>query len=268
MIESGWLGGHPESGALLCYADRSLSAPEHERLAVHLTECEYCQRELSHIESQARIVSAAMASVAVEPVNDIRKAQAWAAVKSAARKVEQKRRLRNVIVPRLAAASMVIVVGALAAGPGLALMRTVFGGGSSEPQAVSPTLVNIPAVPSNDAGSNMNWNWRSSTANFVFRNRQSGTVQFARSVDNSVEVQVIGASEVSGVGRRPDGDVIEIQNDATTSPIYVISLPARVTQVTFSMAGSKQFSATPKLGIRYDVNGLASGQLIPLSGSK
>jgi anti-sigma factor RsiW len=122
MIPTGWLGLHPESGELLGYADRSLAAAERELLAVHIDECEHCQRELATLEGEARLVSAAIASDGTSSVTDIRRAQAWKQIYAAARRVERRRSVRNVWLPRAAAASIVIAVAAFGAGPALAFV--------------------------------------------------------------------------------------------------------------------------------------------------
>ena len=261
MVTSGWLGGHPESGELLCYADRGLSVPEHEMLAAHLQDCEHCQRELHRIQSQARAVSAALGAQAAVPVSDIRKAQAWQAVMTAARRVERRRSLKTVWIPRLAAASLVLVFGAIAAGPGLAFVRTVLRSALPEKvNTVAPVVVIEPAAPVPEAGSSMNWRWTGPSFVLELQPPASGLVEFRRGTGRTAAVQVVGASSTAAIGRRGTNTIV-VTNDGSTSPLYIVSLPSRVTQVTISSAGQARATFAPECRIRYQAKELAQGRV-------
>jgi hypothetical protein len=265
MNATGWQGGHPESGELLSLADRGLSAPEHEQLAAHVQDCEYCQRELNRIEAMARTISAALASDDVAPVSDIRRAQALNAVRDAAARANRRTRLRHVWVPRLAAASLVLAFGALAAGPGLALMRSVLRSViPAHNLSAAPVVVTEPAIPAFDAGA-MSWRITASTITLDFTRPGSGLLRFRRGAGAQTAVQVVGASRNSGVGRL--GNTIVIDSDTATSPIYLVSLPAHVTQITISVAGVQQITRAPRFDISYDVKELTSGRAARNQGS-
>jgi hypothetical protein len=258
MLDSGWLGGHPESGALLSYADRGLSAPDHEVLAAHISECEYCQRELAVIESQARLISAAFATDSIAPVSDIRRANALKAVRTAARKVERRSTWRTVILPRLAAASIVAVAVTMVAGPGLALMRSVLGDRSPEPAILAGAVVTDTAAPGELPPSYQSWHWSSPRLDIEFENAGMGSVQFARQSGAFASVRVTGRAPGSGEGSA--GDRVIITNTGSGSPSYVFAVPSNVREVTVRVAGGKQIAVDLTPGLRYDLGELSKGR--------
>jgi hypothetical protein len=245
----------------LSFADRGLSAPEHEQLAAHLQDCEYCQRELDRIGSMARSISAALASFDVPAISDIQRARALSAVRQAAERSQRRKQVRVVWLPRLAAASIVLVFGALAAGPGLALMRSVLRAVAPVSNlSVQPLLVTEPAMPVEGEGSSVSWRIEGASLVVDFTRPGSGILRFRRGTGAQASVQVVGASRAAGVGRR--ANTIVIDSDTATSPIYLVSLPAHVTQVTISLAGVTQITRAPRFDISYDVKELTSGRAV------
>ncbi len=253
MAPTGWLGGHPEAGELLCFADRSLSAMEHEQLAAHLTDCEHCQRELSLLEAQARSFSAAMATLGSQTVSDIRRAQALTAIKAATRKVDRRRPVPVSWMPRLAAASVIIVGGSLLAGPGLALMRTIF------VRPVAPSVAPPVVVNASNDGSLLTSGYARALTDtlfaFSFEKVGGGTLVFRRHDASEVAIATTGTAKFIS------GPSPVIQNDTSSSPAYIVTLPSFVKQVSVSVGGRPPVVVKPETGILYDVKGLADGKL-------
>jgi hypothetical protein len=259
---TGWLGGHPESGDLLCFADRGMGASEQERLAAHLVDCEHCQRELAEIESMAHGAAAALSTVAYPPVSDIRRARAWKAVAAAAHTVDRKRMLRTVWLPRVAAASLVFFSAAAFSGPGLAMMRSLVAPISPGPHAVAPVFVAAPAEPNLEMSGAVSMDW--SLPEFVvgFPKVGGGTIEFRESNGLRASVQVIGARSQVESGRSG----VVIHNGDEGAPTYVIGLPVVVKQVKLSVGGANPVTFTPQTGTRYDVRALAAGRLVVRGG--
>jgi hypothetical protein len=261
LTATGWLGGHPEEGTLLCFSDRGLSAVEQEETALHLRDCEHCQLELASIEGLARAFSAALTPLGVEAVSDLRRASALAAVRQVAQRHARRRAVRTVWVPRLAAASLVVLAGSLAAGPGLALVRDLMRSTRPATVVAEPAVVMaVPAITDRAAASSTaQIEWTTPQFALVFDRAGGGSIEFREHSFARASLKITHGSEQIGVVGGAEG--FRIENSALGAPLYVLALPSQVSRLTVKVGNGASFVINPQSGISYDVSELARGRL-------